>query len=124
MSIIAILIGLVIGILVSSIIIWIVGKLGLGMEVSGFGPAILAAIVIGVLNAVVTLILSALGITIPSGGVLGAIVHLVISAIVILTAGSWIRGLRVNGFFGGAIAAVAISAVGWLLTWLLGLVIK
>ena len=46
MTIVGAIIGILIGALFSGLIIWIVGKLGLGLEVSGFGPAFVAAIVI------------------------------------------------------------------------------
>ena len=39
MTIIGAIIGILVGALFSGLIIWIVGKLGLGLEVSGFGPA-------------------------------------------------------------------------------------
>ena len=67
MSIIGSIIGLLIGALFSGLIIWIVGKLGWGIEVSGFGPAFVAALVIAVLNILVTWLLSVLGITFGAG---------------------------------------------------------
>ncbi|MEZ4769569.1 MAG: phage holin family protein [Caldilineales bacterium] len=55
-----------------------------------------------------------MGITI-GGGILGAIVHLVIAAVVLMISGSIVPGLRVKGFVGALIAAVAIGVVGWLI---------
>jgi putative membrane protein len=116
MEIVGLLIGILLGALFTGFIIWIVGKLGLGIEVSGFGPAFVAAIVIAVLNGLVSWLLGALGVTI-AGGFLGAVIHLVIAAIVIMLAGNFVKGLAVKGFLGAVIAAVAIAAVGWLVTW-------
>jgi putative membrane protein len=116
MSIIGLIIGILIGALFTGLIIWIVGKLGLGLEVSGFGPAYVAAIVIAVLNGVVAWLLGVLGITI-GGGFVGAVLHLVVAAIVLLLAGRFVKGLVVKGFTGALVAALAIAAVGWLIGW-------
>jgi len=116
MSILGLIIGILIGALFTGLIIWIVGKLGLGLEVSGFGPAYVAAIVIALLNGLVSWLLSALGVTIAAG-FLGAVIHLVVAAIVLLLAGNIVKGLAVKGFLGALIASVAIAAVGWLVVW-------
>ena len=87
MTIVGLIIGILIGALFSAVIIWIVGRLGLGLEVSGFGPAFIAALVIAVVSWLVTWLLSLLGLTLGVG-ILAAIVHLVIAAIVLMIAGS------------------------------------
>jgi len=114
--IIGFIIGILIGALFTGLIIWIVGKLGLGLEVSGFGPAYIAAIVIAVLNGLVVWLLGALNMTIGSSFV-GAIIQLVIAAIVLIAAGKFVKGLVVKGFTGALVAALAIAAVGWLIAW-------
>ena len=116
MNIVGLIIGILIGALFTGLIIWIVGKLGLGLEVSGFGPAFIAAIVIAVLNGLVAWLLGALNLTIGTG-IVGAIIHLVIAAVVLLAAGNFVKGLVVKGFIGAVVAALAIAAVGWLLAW-------
>lgn len=122
MNIVGLIVGLLLGALFTGLIIWIVGKLGLGLEVSGFGPAFIAAIVIAILNAIVTWLLGALNITIASGW-LGAVIHLVIAAVVLMLAGNFVSGLKVKGFLGALIAAIAISVVGFLVTWGISLVL-
>jgi putative membrane protein len=94
-------------------VIWIVGKLGLGLEVSGFGAAYVAAIIIAVVSGIVTWLLGVIGISVGTG-ILAAIVNLVIAAIVLMISGSLVRGLRVKGFGGALVAAIAIGLVGWL----------
>jgi putative membrane protein len=119
MNILGIIVGILIGALFTGLIIWIVGKLRLGLEVSGFGTAFIAAIVMAVVSAVIWWLLSLLGITI-GGGWLGAIVNLIIAAVVLLISGRFVPGLRVKGFGGALIAAIAIGVVGWLINLLLG----
>ena len=120
MSILALILGVVIGALFYGLVIWIVGKLNLGLEVSGFGPAFIAAIVIAILGWLITWLLGFLGITID-GGLLGAIIGLVISAVVLMVADNFVKGLTVKGFGGAIVAAIAIGVVTWLLHWVFGL---
>ena len=121
MELIALLIVILIGALFSGLVIWIVGKMGMGLEVSGFGPAFIAAIVIAVVGGLISWLLGFLGITI-GGGLLGAIINLVIAAIVLMIAGNFVKGLAVKGFTGALVAAIAIGAVSWLINWVVGLI--
>jgi putative membrane protein len=119
MSIVAAIVGIVIAALIGGFIIWIVGKLGLGLTVSGFGAAFIAAIIIAVVGGVVTWLLGLLHITI-GGGFLGGIINLIVAAIVLLVSGRIVPGLQVKGFLGAMVAAIAIGVVAWLLSLLLG----
>ena len=114
------LLALILGIIAYAIVIWIVGKLGLGMEVSGFGGAIVAAIVIAIITALVMWLLSLFGLA-PGGGFLGALVSLVIAAIVLMISDRFVSGLRVKGFGGAIVAAIAIGVVTWLINWVVSL---
>ncbi len=120
MSFLTLILGILLGALFTGLIIWIVGKLGLGLEVSGFGPAFIAAIVIAVVSWVVVWLLGVLGITIGSGW-LGALVNLIVAAVVLMIAGGFVKGLVVKGFLGALVAAVAIAVVSWILVWVLAL---
>jgi putative membrane protein len=108
--------------LISGIVIWIVGKLRLGLEVSGFGSAFLAGIIIAFLAGVITLFLGIAGFM-DSGGLIGGIVHLIISAIVLMISARLVPGFKVTGFGGALLASIAIGAVYWLGGLFLGLVI-
>jgi putative membrane protein len=120
MTILGLIIGILIGALFSGFIIWIVGRLGLGLKVSGFGPAFIAALVIAVVSWLVVWLLGILGVTLGVG-LLAAIVHLIIAALVLMFAGNYVKGLEVKGFGGALIGAIAIAVVGFLLEWLLSL---
>jgi putative membrane protein len=106
--------------LFSGFVIWIVGKLGLGLEVDGFGPAYVAAIVIAVVSWLVFWLLGVVGLSLGVG-LLSAIVHLVIAAIVLMVAGNMISGLRVKGFGGALVGAIALAVVAFLVEWVLSL---
>ncbi len=109
------LISLVVAIIIAAVVIWIVGKLGLGMEVSGFGGAIIAAIVIAIVTAIVNWLLFSLLKLDPSmAGWVGALVMLVVAAVVLMISDRFVSGLKVKGFLGAIIAAVAMGVVYWL----------
>ena len=114
-TVVGLIIGAVIGILFAGLVIWIVGKLGWGMEVAGFGPAFLAALVVGILNAIVSAIFAALGI--PA---ISVPVQILLTAGYLYYAGSRIKGLTVKGFGGALIASLAIAVINWLIALLLG----
>ena len=113
-----ILFDLIIITLVAAVVIWILGKLGLGMTVDSYGSAITAAIVIAIVTAVLIWLLDLIGISF--GGVwLGPILTLIVAAVVLLLADRFLSGLQVKGFVGAIVAAIAIGVVSWLLGWLL-----
>ena len=113
------ILGVIVGILLYALAIWVVGKFGLGLKVSGFVPAIVAAIVIAVASALIVWLLGAIGLSL--GGFLGAIIHLIIAALVLMFAGNVVKGLKVKGFVPALIAAVAIAVVSWLIDGVVGL---
>jgi putative membrane protein len=118
---IGVLLGLVIVLLVSALVIYIVGRLGIGLTVDGFGSAVLAAIVIAVVTAIVNWLLGLFGIAINETTWIGAIVALIIAAIILMISDRFLRGMKVDGFGGAIIAAIAIGVVTWIVQWLLGL---
>jgi len=112
--------NLLVGLIVSAVVILIVGRLNLGLTVSGFGAAFIAAIVIAVVAAVVMWLLGVLGITI-GGGFLGTIVYLIVAAVVLMISDRFVPGMSVHGFTGAIVAAIAIAVVYWILIYVLGL---
>ena len=110
---------IIIGGLISGLIIWIVGRLNLGMSVTGFVPAFIAGFVIAIVAGIVNWLLLTLGIGVGAGW-LGAIVNLIIAAIVLMISGSIVPGMAVKGFTGAIVAAIAISVVSWFVGLILG----
>ena len=115
------LVWFLVSLLVSAVVIWIVGRLNLGMTVSGFGAAFITALVIAIITAVLTWLLGLLGISLGGPGLLGAIINIIVAAIVLMLADRFVPGMKVSGFVGALVAAIAIGVVAWLLSWLLGL---
>jgi uncharacterized membrane protein YvlD (DUF360 family) len=92
---------------------------------AGSDPAVdpedkeILAVVAGIINW----LLGALGITF-GGGILAAIVNLVVAAVVLLISGRIVPGLRVKGFGGALVGAIALAVVGWLIALVLGGLIR
>jgi len=108
--------------LISGFVIWIVGRLRLGLEVDGFGTAFIAAIIIAVVAGFITWLLGIAGIEFGEG-LVGGLVHLFVSAIVLMISARLLPGLKVAGFTGALVASIAIGAVYWLGGLLLGMLI-
>ena len=107
--IVGLIIGILVGALFSGLIIWLVSKLNIGLSVDNFGWAMLAGLFIGVISNVLNHLLPGMS------AVLTAALQLVISAVVILLAGKVFSGVKVDGFKGALIGAVAIAVVGFAL---------
>jgi putative membrane protein len=111
---VGLIIGTLIGAVISGAIIWVVSKLNVGLSVDGFGWAMLAGLFIGVVSSLITHFVPA------ATGIVGAAVHLVVSALVIMLAGKVFSGVKVEGFKGALLAALAIAVIGFGLALLLG----
>lgn len=114
-SLIGAIIGIVIGTFVNGILIWIVAKLRLGMEVDRLSAAFLAGFLVAVGGALAGVLWNLIGST-PDSGLSGAISHLIVATAVLRAAGNAIPGLRVKGWGGALVAALAIGAVAWLIS--------
>jgi putative membrane protein len=109
-----VLIVFVIATIVNGLVIWAVSSLNLGLLVRGFLTALIAAIVIAAIGTVVRLVLAAIGV--PNlGGIVGFVERLIISAVVLIAADKLLPGLKVQGFRGAIIAALAIAVIMWIL---------
>ena len=108
--------------LISGVVIWIVGRLGFGLEVNHFGSAVIAGLVIAFVAGLITLLLGLSGIEFGEG-LSGGIVHLIISVIAIMVSGKFLPGFKITGFVGVLVASVVIGAVYWLGGLALGVLI-
>ena len=108
------------------ILLWILNAVALlivayllpGIVVTGFGSALLAAVVLGLLNMLVkpVLILLTLPVTIVTLGLF----LFVVNALVFWFAGSILSGFKVEGFWWAVIGAILYSVISGLLARLTG----
>lgn len=105
--------GLLLQWLLSAIALLIVARLVPGFYLAGLWPALVAAVVIGLLNATFGFALKIL--TLPLSLLTLGIFLLVINALMILLASSIVRGFRVDGFFPAFWGAAVLAILGILI---------
>ncbi|MFL6573682.1 MAG: phage holin family protein [Burkholderiales bacterium] len=88
-----------------------------GISVASFTTALIAALVLGLINAVVrpVLVLLTLPVTIIT---LGLFIF-VLNGLLFWFVGSFIQGFVVDGFWSGVFGAIVFSLISWLLSALL-----
>jgi len=103
-------------------LVWLINALALvavaylmpSIQVSSFGAALVAALVLGLVNAVVrpVLVLLTLPVTILT---LGLFIF-VLNGLLFWMVASWLEGFHVAGFWSGVFGAILFSLVSWLLS--------
>ena len=99
--------------LLSACALLAVSSLVPGFDVEGLGPALGAALVIGLLNATVGVFLKV--ITFPISILTLGLFLLVINGLMILVASALVRGFHVRGFFPAFWGAVVLALLGMLI---------
>lgn len=100
----------IVRILITALALIVVANLVPGIEVANFYIAIIAALVLGVLNLFVKPILVIL--TLPITILTLGLFLFVINALMFIFASSFIEGFTVNGFIPALIASVIVSIIG------------
>jgi putative membrane protein len=104
------------------ILVWLINALALiavaylmpSITVSSFGAALVAALVLGLVNAVVrpVLVLLTLPVTVLT---LGLFIF-VINGLLFWMVGTWLEGFAVAGFWAGVFGAILFSLASWALS--------
>jgi len=107
------------------LIVWLINTLSLmavaylmpSISVSSFWAALVAALVLGLVNAVIRPILILL--TLPATILTLGLFIFVINGLLFWFVGSFIEGFFVAGFWAGVFGAIIYSLISWLLSALL-----
>jgi putative membrane protein len=97
----------------SAISLIIVAQVIPGFDVTGFGAALVAVIVIGFVNATLGLVLKI--ITFPLTIITLGIFWLVINALMLRLAAEFVPGFNIQGFFPAFVGSIALSLVNLVL---------
>ena len=101
----------------SALAVWIMSRVVPGIHVSGPVAALIAALVIGFINATIGLVLKIL--TFPLTLVTLGLFWLVINALMLELASALLApGFQVHGFFAAFVGAIVLSLVNMILRWL------
>ena len=104
------------------LLVWLINALALiavayvvpSISVSSFWTALVAALVLGLVNAVIRPVLILL--TLPATVLTLGLFILVINGLLFWFVGSFIEGFTVQGFWAGFFGAILFSIVSWLLS--------
>jgi putative membrane protein len=102
--------------ILSAVAVWIVAHLVPGISVSGPKAALIAAAVIGLVNATIGLVLKIL--TFPLTILTLGLFWLVINALMLELAAWLVQGFAVRNFLAAFIGAIVLSIVSSVLQWL------
>jgi len=98
----------------SALAVWIVAQLGIGISVRGAAAALVAALVIGFINATIGLVLKV--ITFPLTLITLGLFWFVINALMLELASALLSpGFQVRGFWAAFVGAIVLSLVNVLL---------
>jgi len=110
--------GFVIRTLISAFGLWVASALVPGMTFRGTGSLLLAALLLGIVNAVVRplLVLFTLPITLLT---LGAFL-LVVNAAMLGLVAAMLDGFVLEGFWSALFGSIIVSLTAWLASWTIG----
>jgi putative membrane protein len=103
--------------MINALALFITSYLVKGFEISGLGPILLAAALLGILNAVIRPILIIL--TLPLNILTLGLFTLVINGAMLFLVSSFIKGFIIHGFWPAVLGALMISLVSGVINWLI-----
>lgn len=104
---------MIIRLLVTAIVAFLLTKVLTGVHIDDFTTALVFALILGILNLIVTPILKILGL--PLTILTLGLFSLVINAIVVLFAANFVDGMSIDGFWWAFIFSIALSLITSLL---------
>ena len=110
------MVSLLIRWIISAVLLLVVSHVVPGFRVASFTAALVAALVIGLINATLGVILKVL--TFPLTIVTFGIFLIVINAVLLIFASNFVRGFSVNSFSSAFIAALLLSVLNMLARWM------
>jgi putative membrane protein len=102
--------------IVTALAVWITSRVVPGFYVDGPGAALIAAVVIGLVNATLGLFLKV--VTFPLTILTLGLFWLVINAVMLELASTFVPGFHIRGFAAAFWGAIVLSLVNMLLKWL------
>jgi putative membrane protein len=110
--------GFLVRVLITALGLWIAQAIVPGVEITGVGTLILAALLLGIVNATVRplIVLLTLPITVLSLGLF----LLVVNAMMLALVAALLDGFVLRGFFPALFGSLVVSITSWLAAWYIG----
>jgi putative membrane protein len=101
------------------LVAWLINTLGVaylmpGVSVASFGTALVAGLVLGLVNAVVRPVLILL--TLPATILTLGLFIFILNGLLFWMVGSFVDGFHVAGFWSGVFGAIVFSLISWILS--------
>jgi len=113
------MIGFLLHLILTAALILLVANLVRGIEVGGWGTALLAALILGLVNAVVRPLMVFL--TFPLTIVTLGLFLFVINALMLLLVSALVPGMRVQGFGPALVGSFLLTVLNMLIAFFLGI---
>lgn len=97
----------------SAVAVWLVSEIVPGFQVASLGSALIAAVVIGLVNATLGIVLKV--ITLPLTVMTLGLVWLIINGLMLLVAAQLVPGFAISGFIAAFFGAIVLSLVNMVL---------
>lgn len=110
--------GFLLRALISALALWLAASIVPGLHVAGVGTLLIAALLLGVVNAVVRPVLVIL--TLPITVITLGLFLLVINAAMLGLVALFLPGFAIDGFFAALFGGIIVSLVSWLASWFIG----
>jgi len=110
--------GFLVRFLIGALGLWIAQAIVPGMEITGFGTLLVAALLLGVMNAVVrpVIVLLTLPITVLTLGFFLLVVNAAMLALVAVL----LDGFVLRGFLPAVLGGLVVSLTSWIAAWYIG----
>ncbi len=110
--------GLLIRLLIGALGLWLASVLVPGIAIQGVGTLLLAALLLGITNALVRPLLVIL--TLPITVITLGLFLLVINAAMLGLVAALLDNFVITGFFSALFGALIVSLTGWIASWYIG----
>ncbi len=103
----------ILSLVISAVILLIISRVVTGFELDGFGPALIAALIIGIVNAIVRPVLAFL--TLPLIIVTLGLFLFVLNALMLKLTSALVPGFRIRGFMPAVWGAILLAIANLLI---------
>lgn len=111
------MLGFIVTILVTALSLLILSRINIGLEIENIGTALIAALVLGLLNATLRPILGFLAF--PITFLTLGLFSIVLNAIVLYLAAAMVKGFQIRNFLAALIASILLGILNGLILWIL-----
>jgi putative membrane protein len=112
------MVGFLVRLAIAALGLWLAQAIVPGIEISGTGTLILAALLLGLVNALVRPL--AVLLTLPLTLLTLGFFLLVVNAAMFGLVAALLDGFRVSGFFASLLGSIVVGLTGWVASWYVG----